>query len=120
MSIKSKIIEIGEMAYFEDYPILILFNDTAPMGLREVSIIHQFEDEPNRDMLQVGSQIILGDKTYTIEKLGNVVNETLFDLGHVSLYFELEEDQEIMPGAALLTPHEVPVLNVGDSIEFIK
>ena len=34
--IKSKITELGPDYFFKDYPILILFNDTTPPGLREV------------------------------------------------------------------------------------
>lgn len=118
--IVSNIVEIGELAYFDDYEILILFNDTAPVGIRDVSIVHIFQDEPNREMLQVGSKIRFNDMEYTVEQLGNVANETLFDLGHISLYFGLEEGTEIMPGAAVLNPYKKPILKAGDVITFIK
>lgn len=118
--ITSKVIEIGEMAIFDDYEILILFNDSAPVGIRDVSIIHTFNEEPNREMLQVGSKILFNDTEYLVEDLGNVANETLFDLGHVSLYFGLDEGTELMPGAALLSPYKKPEIKTGDTITFIK
>jgi len=52
--ISSKIVEIGELAISEDYPILILFNSTAPAEFREISIIHDFKDKPQKDMLKKG------------------------------------------------------------------
>lgn len=118
--ITSKITEIGEDAFFEGYPILILFNDTAPEGIREVSIIHTFETPPNKEMLVKGSKIYFADQEYTVEDIGYVANETLYDLGHVSLYFGLEEGTELLPGSAKLHPYTVPTIKVGDVIKFVK
>jgi len=99
-TIKSTVLEIGEMAYFEDYPILILFNKTAPDGIREISV--------------------MGGTAYTVEDIGYVANKTLFELGHLSMYFKLEEGAELLPGSALLSPNKVPQLKAGDVITFIK
>jgi PTS system glucitol/sorbitol-specific IIA component len=118
--IKSTVVEIGELAYFDDYDILILFNDTAPVGIRDVSIVHTFIDEPNKNMLKKGSKICFNDLEYTVEEIGNVANETLFDLGHVSLYFGLEEGTDLMPGSVLLSPYVKPEVKAGDTITFIK
>lgn len=118
--IKSKVLEIGELAYFDDYDILILFNDSAPVGIRDVSIIHSFEDQPNKHMIQEGSKIYFNDIEYTVEAVGDVVNETLFDLGHASLFFGLEEGTDLLPGAILLTPYVKPIVKAGDTITFIK
>lgn len=118
---KSKITEIGPDAFFEDYPILILFNDSAPPGLREVCIIHEFDEGPlPLGFLSKGSKIVFGDQTYIVEEIGDVAGSTLHELGHATLYFELEEDTELMPGAALLSPSTLPQVNVGDVIQFIQ
>ena len=119
-TIKSTVLEIGEMAYFEDYPILILFNKTAPDGIREISVIHEFQSEPNEAMLKKGSKILMGGTAYTVEDIGYVANKTLFELGHLSMYFKLEEGAELLPGSALLSPNKVPQLKAGDVITFIK
>lgn len=118
--ISSKILEIGELAISEDYPILILFNNTAPSEFREISVIHDFKDAPNKEMLKKGSRIMFGNDTYTVEDIGYVANQTLFDLGHISLYFGLEEGSNLLPGSALLSPYKLPDIKVGDSIRFIK
>lgn len=115
--VKSTVKEIGEFAFFEDVPVLILFNSTAPEGLREVCVIHDFDDPPKENMLRVGSQIIFGDQTYTVEEIGHLANGSLFELGHISLYFELGEE-ELLPGSVLLSPNQVPQVQVGDTIQF--
>ncbi len=118
--VKSIVKEIGELAFFEDEPILILFNTTAPNGLREVCVIHDFEDVPERNMLKKGSKIFFDDQEYTVVDIGNVANETLFDLGHISLYFDLPEGEQVLPGSAALYPNKVPQIKVGTTIKFIK
>jgi len=119
LMVKSKVIEIGELSTFDDEPVIILFNDTAPMGLREVCIIHEFEEAPPKDFLKEGSKMIFNGNEYTIEKIGHVANETFYDLGHISLYFDYDEESEVLPGSAFLSPKVKPILKEGDSIEFI-
>lgn len=118
--IKSMVTEIGEFAELEDEPVIILFNDTAPPGLREVCIIHEFEEPIEKDYLQKGSKIIFGDSEYTVENIGHVANETLYDLGHTSLYFEYDDVNEILPGSVYLSPNRKPHVEAGDVITFIK
>ncbi|MFL2096511.1 PTS glucitol/sorbitol transporter subunit IIA [Marinilactibacillus psychrotolerans] len=116
---KSKVIEIGEAAFFEGEPVVILFGKDAPEDLKEVCVIHEFEEEPPKELLKVGSKLRFGDQEYSIEKIGDVANETLQDLGHISLYFDFEDDQEILPGAAFLSPGNVPAIQEGTTIEFL-
>lgn len=119
-TIETAVVEIGTMAYFEDYPILILFNKTAPEGLRDISVIHEFLSEPNDAMLQKGSKIIMGGMMYTVEELGHIANKSLYELGHLSMYFTLEKEATLLPGSVLLSPSTVPHLNIGDVITFVK
>ena len=51
--------------------------------------------------------------------MGHVANETFYDLGHISLYFDYDEESEVLPGSVFLSPKEKPILKEGDSIEFI-
>lgn len=117
--IKSTISEIGEFSYFEEEPIIILFNNTAPEGLREVCVIHDFETEPKGELLKVGSKVVFGEKEYEVVEIGHTANKSLQELGHASFYFDLKEDQELLPGSVSLIPNELPKLNLGDTVEFI-
>ena len=117
--IKSTISEIGEFSYFEEEPIVILFNNSAPEGLREVCVIHDFEKEPKGELLKVGSKIVFGENEYEVVEIGHTANTSLQELGHASFYFDLGEDQELLPGSVSLSPHVLPELNVGDQIQFI-
>lgn len=117
--IKSTISEIGEFSYFEDEPIIILFNNTAPEGLREVCIIHDYDANPESDLLKVGSKIIFGEEEYEVVEIGHTANSSLIELGHASFYFDLPEDQELLPGSVSLSPHILPDIKIGDEISFI-
>lgn len=119
-TIKSTILKIGDSAIFEDYKILILFGEKAPIGIDEISVIHRFENEINEEMLVEGSSIIFGNQKYKIENIGHVANETLHDLGHATLYFGLDEGTDLLPGSILLSPSIMPTIAVGDTIQFVK
>lgn len=118
--VKSKVIEVGKMAYFEGYPILILFNSFAPVELKDVSIIHEFITPISLEMLKVGSSIMFNEKKYTVEAIGDLANQNFHSLGHISLYFDLEKGASLLAGSVLLSPKQVPQVNVGDIIQFIK
>lgn len=49
--VKSRVIEIGEFADFDDVDVIILFNNTSPEGLREVCVIHEYDEEITPDSL---------------------------------------------------------------------
>ncbi|MBP1043552.1 PTS glucitol/sorbitol transporter subunit IIA [Vagococcus allomyrinae] len=116
--VKSIVKEIGEFAFFEDEPIIILFNTTAPEGLKEVCVLHDYQEEPTSDLLQVGSKIYFGSQEYRVKEIGNLANSSLKELGHASFYFDLAPDQELLPGSVSLEPHQVPSINEGDEICF--
>ncbi len=118
--IQSEIIEIGKNAYFESTTLLILFNETATPYLRDVSIIHRLNEIKPSFELKKGSIIHFGNQKYTIEEIGNLANIMLSELGHVSLYFGLPNDTQLLPGSILLSPSKLPELKVGDQIEFIN
>ena len=114
---KTNVIEVGELAFFESFPLLVLFNDSAPDGLRDVCIIHEPEEPLKQDILFVGGEVHFDDQVYTIEKVGPIANKNLQELGHVSMYFEIEN--ELLPGAVLLSPSHVPKVEVNTTIKII-
>lgn len=117
--VNSVIKEIGEFAYFEDEPIIILFNTTAPEGLKEVCVMHEYHETPTADLLRKGSRILFGKQEYHVDDIGHLANSSLLELGHASLYFDLAPDQELLPGSIAVSPNKIPKLAEGDAIQFI-
>ena len=59
----------------------------------------------------------MGGIKYTIEKVGDAVNENLREEGHCTLVFNAEGS---MPGQIILKGPALPVLTVGAHITFTK
>lgn len=69
----------------EDCNFLIIFNDTAPQELADISILHtvgELKDEPC-----VGDTLYLCDQAYKITAIGTEALHTLKELGHCCLSF---------------------------------
>ncbi|HBI8289297.1 TPA: PTS glucitol/sorbitol transporter subunit IIA [Listeria monocytogenes] len=113
----SKIMEIGPLVpAFEEEKIVILFGPTATNELREISVIHEFQDVPN-NALTKGNKLLIGEQAYTIEEVGSDANKNLEELGHISVYFRSGQN-EVLPGAIVVSPEIFPTITVGDSIQF--
>ncbi|EAE7904285.1 PTS glucitol/sorbitol transporter subunit IIA [Listeria monocytogenes] len=113
----SKIMEIGPLVpAFEEEKIVILFGPTATNELREISVIHEFQDVPN-NALTKGNTLLIGEQTYTIEEVSSDANKNLEELGHISVYFRSGQN-EVLPGAIVVSPEIFPTITVGDSIQF--
>lgn len=54
---------------------------------------------------------------YTIEEVGTDANKNLEELGHISVYFRSGQN-EVLPGAIVVSPEVFPTITVGDSIQF--
>ncbi|EAC5437808.1 PTS glucitol/sorbitol transporter subunit IIA [Listeria monocytogenes] len=113
----SKIMEIGPLVpAFEEEKIVILFGPTATNELREISVIHEFQDVPN-NALTKGNILLIGEQEYTIEEVGSDANKNLEELGHISVYFRSGQN-EVLPGAVVVSPEVFPTMTIGDSIQF--
>ncbi|EOV1928094.1 PTS glucitol/sorbitol transporter subunit IIA [Listeria monocytogenes] len=113
----SKIMEIGPLVpAFEEEKIVILFGPTATNELREISVIHEFQDVPN-NALTKGNTLLIGEQAYRIEEVGSDANKNLEELGHISVYFRSGQN-EVLPGAIVVSPEIFPTITVGDSIQF--
>jgi PTS system glucitol/sorbitol-specific IIA component len=114
--VKTKIIEIGSMVpAFEEERLVILFGPSATAELKDICVIHEFEDQP-KDALKVGGKIKFGDQEFTIEEVGSQANANFEELGHISIYFR-NAVGEILPGAIIVSPGEFPKFELGDVIE---
>ncbi|MBO0455861.1 PTS glucitol/sorbitol transporter subunit IIA [Enterococcus hulanensis] len=115
---RTKVISIGADAYFEDYPILVLFNEEAPDELKDICILHRFIEAPKLETFIKGAKIRFDYEEYTITKVGNVAFENFSQLGHLSFHFGAGIE-DILPGSIGLDRSEVPQLHPGSVIDFI-
>ncbi|WP_273478042.1 PTS glucitol/sorbitol transporter subunit IIA [Ignavigranum ruoffiae] len=116
---QTEIVNIGEMVEeFKSQNLIILFGPKATPELKEISVMHDMEVKPNKNLLKVGGKIIINDKKYQINFVGDVANENFYELGHVSIYFNENKEDEILPGAISVSPAELPKFNIGDKIVF--
>ncbi len=99
---------------FLEEGIIILFGPEATPDLQEISIVHD-GIKVKAPQLCEGGQIVIGTMTYHIKKVGEHANQSLNELGHVSLYFR-ETDGADLPGSVVIEPDCPPEIMVGDQI----
>ncbi|MGM7723905.1 PTS glucitol/sorbitol transporter subunit IIA [uncultured Metabacillus sp.] len=115
---KSIVKEIGALALsFEEEKIVILFGPQAPQELKEVAVIHEFEEDSSDEPIKVGGILQVDDQQFTITAVGSAANNNLKELGHISIYFS-EPAEQVLPGAVFASPYELPKFKDGSVIEF--
>jgi PTS system glucitol/sorbitol-specific IIA component len=67
--------------------------------------------------IKKGDKLLMGGIKYTIEKVGDDVNQNLREEGHCTLVFNAEGS---MPGQIILKGPALPVLTVGAHVTFTK
>jgi glucitol/sorbitol PTS system EIIA component len=112
---KSTVTYVGPLAYaFEEEKVMILFGPRAPKELRDISIIHEFEQLTEQFLKE--NQIIFDGKRYDIVSIGTEAFKNLAELGHLSVYF-MDPPKEILPGSIYVKPFEIPRIESGSVIE---
>lgn len=114
---EATVIEVGEMV--EDLlqqKIVVLFDETAPKELREISIVHTGGILARE--AEIGDIFTLGDNKYTITAIGDVVNKNLKKIGHSTLKFDGRATPEL-PGHIHLEGDNLPTIKPGDTIKIL-
>lgn len=119
MNFKTKITNIGDLVedLKKDNHSVILFNDTVPEELQEISVVH---NKPTVDKpIKVGDKIKIGNVELNVTAVGTEANHTLKSLGHCTLKFDGKNTTEL-PGMIELDANGIiPEFKVGDTIEVI-
>lgn len=103
MKYKVDILQIGsEAKVMVADQTLILFNESAPEELKSYCVITDKNETEGE--VKVGDTFIIDNKTYTITTVGDVANENLYTLGHVTLSFDGAKEAKL-PGHIHLTPN---------------
>ncbi len=108
---------IGSLArtFLENNSSTILLDEGIRPNLAEMVIEHT-PGELKED-IKKGDKLLMGGIKYTIEKVGDVVNQTLREEGHCTVVFNGEGS---MPGQIIVKGAAMPVLSIGAHITFVK
>lgn len=111
---KTTVIAIGTMVQeLLQQGIVVLFDNTAPKELQEISIVHT-GGTLAKDVIK-GDFMILGDSVYTVTAVGELANRNLKNIGHVCLKFDARTSPEL-PGDLHLKGEKLPLITEGDTI----
>ncbi|WP_010531684.1 PTS glucitol/sorbitol transporter subunit IIA [Lentibacillus jeotgali] len=115
---KSTVKQVGPLALaFEEEKVVILFGPDAPDELKEVSIIHEAEEDSDNEPIKKDGKFAVDNQEYTITAVGSSANDNLKELGHISIYFS-EPNEDVLPGAIFASPSKLPDIQDGSVITF--
>lgn len=115
---EATIVSIGDMVEeFKNQNMIILFDESAPEELKEISVVHRggkFQGE-----VMPGDLLFIGASGYRITAVGEVANKNLKNIGHVCLKFDGKAEPEL-PGNIHLEEKALPDLKVGEEFYIVK
>lgn len=111
------ITKIGNLArtFLENNNSCILLDEGVRPNLAEMVIEHT-PGELAED-IKKGDKLLMGGIKFTVEKVGDVANETIREEGHCTVIFNAEGS---MPGQIIVKGTAIPVLTEGAHITFTK
>lgn len=112
---KTKVKGIGaEAALFADEKMIILFGEAAPDGLAEYC--YNIEVNDLEKEIAKGMTLLIDQKPFKITAVGNVVNQNLSALGHITIKFDGSIAPEL-PGTLYVEEKEIPPIAVESVVE---
>ncbi|KRL38829.1 PTS glucitol/sorbitol transporter subunit IIA [Liquorilactobacillus uvarum] len=116
--LKAEVVEIGPEAISKNDPLLILFNETASIQLRRVSIVQRFSKTKDASYdIAAGDKISIDDQEYEVTYVGQLVKSNMEMIGHATLSFEKVPEKPQHNGI-YLRPYTFPKIHVGSVIKY--
>jgi glucitol/sorbitol PTS system EIIA component len=113
----SSVVAVGEQApAFFDAGIVVFFAEGAPDELAEFSVLHR--PTVTDGGLAPGDRIHLGGHTIAVLAVGEVANENLRNLGHLSLKRN-GEHQAALPGDVCCDVGPIPTIEPGHDLVIV-
>lgn len=117
MAYTTTIVEVGPDApSFLDELMAITFAGNAPEELRPYCFLVEHAELEGH--LAVGQRVLIGDQVWTMTAVGNVAEQNLANLGHVTLVFDGGSEPRMSGAIHVGGPDEVPALAVGARVVF--
>lgn len=98
--------------------LIVLFGKDVPEILQDIVFVHN--NNELKSAPQEGDWLEVDNNKYKILKVGDVVYENLSELGHCTLTFGENEDEEILPGSMYLEATKAPDVGIGSQIKIIR
>jgi glucitol/sorbitol PTS system EIIA component len=113
----SVVVSVGAYAReFFDAGIVVLFGEQAPEELAEFAVIHRPTIADGG--IAPGDLVHLGDEVITVLAVGEVADENLVNLGHLSLKRN-GEHVAALPGDVCCDEGSIPPIAPGDEIRIV-
>jgi len=114
---KNKIKSIGcAVESFEDEEMFILFGDNAPDTLKD--FCYCIDVEPVNEDIKEGQIFIIDKNEYKITAVGNIAQQNLVNLGHITIVFD-GANEASLPGSIYVEKKDIPKLSIGSEISII-
>ncbi|SHE79097.1 PTS system, glucitol/sorbitol-specific IIA component [Seinonella peptonophila] len=114
---EARVKQIGALVeQFAKEKMLIIFDHHAPKELHDITVLH--EERKNHDQVKPGDQLVIGNQSFQITRVGEQANNTLHELGHVT--FKFIGDQPDLPGTICVEDKPVPTVEEGLLIQIIR
>lgn len=111
---KTEVIAIGDDAEdFKQEDMLLLFGEDAPPELSD--FCYKILIKPIQQKIIPSMKLCFNDESYTITAVGEVAEENLRNLGHITINFDGATTSE-MPGTIYVETKLLPTIKVGDTI----
>ncbi|MBC5830539.1 PTS glucitol/sorbitol transporter subunit IIA [Vibrio metschnikovii] len=109
---------IGAFAYeaLED-DMMIIFSQIAPQDAADYCFIHSHDRL--KAPIEAGYTLIIGQQRYPITSVGEVVNQNLAELGHITIRFDAL-DQAEYPGCLHVNGQRPTQILCGEQIAFFR
>lgn len=112
-----EVVAVGEQAaLFFEAGMVVLFAEGAPEELVDIAVLHR--PSVTDGGLVPGDVIHLGDEVVTVLAVGEVADENLVNLGHLSLKRNGEREAAL-PGDVCCDVGPVPDLRPGDEVRIV-
>ncbi|MEI4964057.1 MULTISPECIES: PTS glucitol/sorbitol transporter subunit IIA [Aeromonas] len=112
----TQVTKVGEFAIDSlNENMMILFDDNAPADVADYCFIHPHVELKGE--IKVEGDFVLGQSRYPITAVGDVVNQNLGELGHITIRFDGATEAEY-PGTVHVQGNCPTGLEVGTAIVF--
>lgn len=109
------VLSIGpEAELFKEENMVILFGKDAPESLADYC--YNIEVHPTSGEIEAGQTLVIGDQSYQITSVGNVVRSNLEKLGHITIKFDGSTTPEL-PGTLYVEEKAMPELTIGTQVK---